>query len=400
MIMVSFSRRRLLAAVAAAGGASRLGPFLPHSVRAAGVPKRILTVFHPMGYLETSFWPTVSGSDFTLGETQTALNPWKSKLLYLDGLALYGAQWFFSNDDNEHATGGNMVFTGSKKQGFSTGPSIEQAVADFQYGQAKTQYRAIALGVNAGAPSPHTGVFYSKAQTPVTPQNSAAAAFDAVFRNFSGATLPPSGGTSAPAPTPGTAPKPVDNSAAERAFKQQESVINLVKGDLSRIRSLAGKEDQMKVDAHLDGISSLENRLKLSMPKPGGSSSPTTPSSPTSPAAAPGSATEGCAKPGSPSTADLQSSVHSQMDLIAAAFACDLTRSASLQLGICDGGMDGAVPDVNQHNTTHNVGDKMGQQVDLDNHKKYDRWFAARWAYLLFASTPSKKATARCSTIR
>lgn len=361
MSTMSFSRRRMLAAVAAAGGAARLGPFLPHSVYAATAPKRILTVFHPMGYLESSFWPTGTGANFTLGETQSALNPFKSKLLYLDGLALYGPQYFFGNDDNEHATGGNMVFTGSKKRGFANGPSVEQAIADHQYNQTKTQYRALALGVNAGAPNEHAGVFYSKAQTPVTAQASVRATFDMLFKNSAAPT------------TPGGMTTPIDTSAIERARKQQQSVLNLVKGDLSRIRALAGKDDQEKCDAHLGGVSSLENRLKLM------SSSGGTPSTP-----APGSGGTGCAKPPVPiQAAGIAERTHAQMDLITAAFACDLTRSVSLQLGICDGGMDEAVPGVNQHNTTHAIADKMGQQVDIDNHKKYDRWYAARWAYLL-----------------
>lgn len=386
MAFTSLSRRKLLAAFAAAGGASRLGPFLPKAVYGATAPKRIISIFHPMGYLENSFWPTGTGSDFTLGETMTALNQWKSKLLFLDGLALYGPQWYFPNDDNEHAAGGNQVFTGSKKSGYATGPSIEQAVADHQYAQAKTQFRALSLGVNAGTPSQHTAVFHSKAQTPVTAQGSSQAAFDMLFKGFTGPTLPPAGGGGGGTVTPtNPAPQPIDTSAIERARKQQQSVLNLVKGDLSHIRGLAGKADQAKLDDHLDGISSLENRLKLM----GGATAPTTPSMPSAPAtpstppAAPGTASEGCAKPALGATAKIEDRVHTQMDLIASAFACDLTRSASLQLGICDGGMDDAVPGVGHHDTTHAVGDKQGQQGDLDNHKKYDRWFAARWAYLL-----------------
>lgn len=376
MSITSFSRRRMLAAFAAAGGASRLGPFLPNALYAAEAPKRILTVFSPMGYLENSFWPTGSGTSFALGETMTALNPFKSKLLYLDGLALYGPEWYFSNDDNEHASGGNMVFTGAKKAKFATGPSIEQAVADYQYGQAKTQFRALALGVNAGTPSDHSAVFYSKAQTPVTAQGSANATFDMLFKGFTGPTAPPSGST------PGTPPSPsLDTSAIERQRKQQQSVLNLVKGDLGKIRNLAGKDDKAKVDAHLDGISMLENRLKLM----GGNTpaTPTTPSNPGAPLVAAGTAGAGCAKPTLGPVAKIEDRVHAQMDLIAAAFACDMTRSASLQLGMCDGGMDDAVPGVNQHSTTHAIADQKGQTVDLDNHKKYDRWYAARWAYLL-----------------
>lgn len=364
--MVSFSRRRMLAAIAAAGGVSRLAPFLPNAVYAAGsTPKRILTVFSPMGHLENSFWPTGTGSNFTLGETMTALEPYKSKLLYLDGLALYGPQWYFRNDDNEHAAGGNMVFTGATKKGYANGPSIEQAVATFQYAKAKTPYRALALGLTTGAPNEHSGVFYSKAQTPVTPQNSPVAVFNALFQNFT----PPMGGGGG-----GGAPAPNPN--ADRYKKQQQSVLNLVKDDLKRIRALAGRDDQMKVDDHLDGISSLENRL-------GTGGAPPSPSmTNTGEIAPPGSVAEGCAKLAKPVTDSLEKIAHAQMDLIASAFACDLTRSISLQLGMCDGSVD-AIPNVNQHNSVHAVGERRGQPEDLEDVKKYDRWYGARWAYLL-----------------
>ena len=383
MASTSYSRRRLLAAIAAAGGAARLAPFLPASVRAATAPKRILTIFSPMGYLENSFFPSGTGTNFTLGETQTALQAWKDKLIYLDGIGIYGAPWYFHSDDNEHGTGSNMVFTGAKKAGYATGPSIEQAVADHQYAQAKTQYRALGLGVNAPSPGDHSAVFYSKSQTPVTAQNSPQAVFDMLFKNFSGPTLPPVGqpaGGGAPMTNP-----PLDTSAIDRARKQQQSVLNFVKDDLKRVETLAGQDDRQKVEAHLEGIRSLENRLKLLGGQPMSppmTAAPTTPKVPTAPA---GTASEGCAKPTLSAKADLEGRVHSQMDLIASAFACDMTRSISLQLALCDGGMDEGFPEIKdgQHNVTHAIGDGKGQASDIANHKIIDRWYVARWAYLL-----------------
>lgn len=380
MSFSSISRRKLLAAIAAGGGVSRLAPFLPRAVHAASVPKRILTVFSPMGYLEPSFWPTGTGTNYTLGETMTALQPWKSKLLYLDGLAMYGAQWFFSNPDNEHASGGNMVFTGSKMNPLAGGPSIEQAVADFQYAQAKTAFRSLALGVNSGTPSQHTAIFYSKAQTPVTAQTNAQTTFNQLFANFTGPTAPPSTGTGG---SGGTLPKPpVDTSASDRLQRQKQSVVDLVKDELARVRKLAGTEDRERMDAHLEGINSLENRIKLlAMNTPPINSVPTTPSAPSGPIATPGSAGAGCAKPNLTGSG-LTGSIHSQMDLITAAFACDMTRHISLQLGICDGGID-AIDGVNQHGTTHSYGDTKAAPPHVENHKRYDRWYADRWAYLL-----------------
>ncbi|MDX2024120.1 MAG: DUF1552 domain-containing protein [Deltaproteobacteria bacterium] len=345
MYLNGISRRKFVAALGAAGAASRLAPFLPHAVRAEGAPKRLLVVFSPMGYLENSFWPTVNGSDFTLGETMSVLQPYKSKLLYPDGLMVYGAQWFFKNDDNEHASGQSMVFTGSKKDGFSTGPSVDHAVADFVYAQTKTKFRHLALGVNAPSPVPHNACFFSKAQTPVNAQNSPASAFDMVFKDWT----PPSAGT------------PIDTTAIDRARKQSQSVIDFVKGDLDRLKGVAGKDDQEKVAAHLDGIRMLEARLSQS----GGGS--------------PGAA---CTKPNAPSGAGLSGQVEAQMDVITAAFACDLTRVASLQLGFCDGGLE-EIPGLNHHDVTHAVGDTKGAQTVLDNHKKIDRWYADRWLHLL-----------------
>ncbi|MDX2021472.1 MAG: DUF1552 domain-containing protein [Deltaproteobacteria bacterium] len=340
------SRRKLLAALASAGAASRLAPFVPASVRAAEPPKRLLVVFSPMGYLENSFWPKGTATDFTLGETMTALNPYKSKLLYLDGLMLYGAQWFFPDDDNEHGSGQAMVFTGSKKANFSTGPSVDQAVADHVYGQTPTKFRHLALGVNAPSPSGHSSCFYSKAQTPVNAQNDPSAAFDMVFKGFS----------------PGGAPV-LDTTAIERARKQKQSVIDLVKGDMDRICASAGSEDKQKCASHMDSIRMLESRL-------------------TQATGSTGAVTTGCTSvPAKPASGTLAAKVEAQMDVITAAFTCDLTRVASLQLGHCDGGLD-EIPGINHHDTTHAVGDTKGAAGVVDNHKKIDRWYADRWAHL------------------
>jgi len=129
---------------------------------------------------------------------------------------------------------------------------------------------------------------------------------------------------------------------------------------------------------HPHGVSGLENRLARAprwLPRPTMTGGTTTQPPPA------GTAAAGCAKP-TLASGGLEGSVHAQINLITAAFACDMTRHASLQLGVCDGSMD-AIPGVNQHATTHAIGDNHGQPQDLDNHKKYDRWYADRWAYLL-----------------
>lgn len=346
--VMRLSRRALMGGAAGALGAHLL-PFLPSSVRSARAqgmkaPKRLLVVFSPMGYLESGFFPTGSTSDFTLGETQTVLEPFKSKLIYLDGMSLYGAEWYFPDDDNEHGSGMAMAFTASKKEVYATGPSFEQVIADKVYAAEPTPFRSVALGVNAPTPSGHTSCFFTDAQKPVNPQNSPSAAFDSLFKDVSS----------------GMGPDP-DAQALMRLRAQKQSVIDLVRSELNDVCGRVGSQEKDKCDAHLQALRELEMRLSS-----GGGPTPTQ-----------------CVKPAAPvAGGDLVKTIENQMDLISSAFTCDLTRVMTLQLGFCDGGLD-MIPGLNQHDITHATGDtKLAPDV-VDSHKKIDRWFADRWAYLL-----------------
>jgi len=326
--------------VAGAATAASLFPFLPVGARAqsAAAPSRLLVVFSPMGYLESGFFPTGSVADFQLGETMTALEQYKSQLIYLDGMSVHGAQWYFPDDDNEHGSGMAMAFTASSKQGYASGPSFEQLIADKLYADHPTQFRSIGLGVNAPEPSGHTSCFFSAAQQPVNAQNSPTAAFDALFKNL-------------PTDMPG------DDQALVRLRAQKQSVIDLVRGELNDVCGRIGAQEKDKCEAHLSALRQLETRL------------------------AGGGVTE-CTKPAPPAGDDLVQRIESQMDIITSAFTCDLTRVATLQLGFCDGGLD-MIPGLNHHDITHATGDtKLAPDV-VDKHKQIDRWFADRWAYLL-----------------
>ncbi len=363
MSRTSLSRRHLLGALGGLGASgilpARLRPFLPAgalpSASAADPPRRLLVVFHPMGYLEQSFWPTKTpdGADFTLGETMTPLADLKKKLIFLDGLLMYGASWYFPDDDNEHGSGAALCFTGSRKAGFATGPSIEQPIASaIMAKNPGIPYRSLAVGVRAPAPDGHTNVFVADGGKPVNADNSPKAVFDRLFKTFT-------------PPAPGTAPKPADTSAAMRLQLQKQSILDLVKGDLGRICGKAGAQEKERCDAHLEAVRQIEKRL-AGAAGAGGAAPPT----PT-----------GCTKPTLGATGSLLGDIQAQMDLVAAAFTCDLTRVATLQLGHCDGGLD--ILGLNHHDVTHKTGDTKGAAELVASHKKIDRWFADRWAYLL-----------------
>lgn len=342
-----FSRRNLIAATVGAAAASRLTPWMPITARAAeaAAPKRLLVVFTPMGFLESTFWPKMAGDDIVQSPTMAALDPYKKKLTYLDGLGMWGGSGDFPDDDNEHGSGMCCAFTGGKVQNaLSNSPSIDQVVANtLAAAKVGTRFKSLALGVNSGAGGKHRSCFFSASQQPVTPQTSPQQAFDYIFKDVK---IGPS--------------EPVDTTAFDRIKKQKQKVLDAVRGDLDKVCKRIGSAEKEKCGAHAAGIEALIANLDKLGPITVG---------------------QGCYKPAVVGTSDLVATVHAQMDIAAAALSCDLTRVATLQLGHADGGLS-MIPGIDHHNTTHAVGgDAAGQAVE--DHKKIDAWMAARIAYLL-----------------
>lgn len=336
-----FSRRNILSGLAAAPVLSALSPFLPVGMARAAdasAPKRLLTIFHPMGWLESTFWPTPDGTSFKLDPVMAPLEPWKSKLIFPDGLLLRAP------GGNEHGRGMSSVFTGS---GFSpggpelaTGASYDYLIAEHLYAQFKTPHKYLPLGVNAvnnNFGGDHC--FYSAPGRYFIKDNEAASVFDTVFSRLQ---------------TTGM----VDDGALARVKAQKKSVIDLVKADLDRICRKVGAQEKIKCEAHLDSIRAMEMNLA-------NIAAPTT-----------------CSKPARPASGDeLSQKMAAQFDMIAAAFACDQTRVISLTMGQCNGGLD-LVPGVNQHDTTHKLGDAPNEPSHVENHKRIDNYLATGYAQL------------------
>lgn len=338
--MARFTRRQFAGLLGSSAAATAMLPFIPRASYAGGTgaPKRILVIFTGLGYLENSFWPVAgtSETDFTLGQTQAALEPYRDRLIYPDGMTLYGGPYYFPDDDNEHGTGAAMTFTASLKQGYATGPSFEQLIADHWDAQAPRPFRHIGLGVN-GTASEHTACFHAGDQQPITPQNNPGAAFDSLF-----ASLPTD---------------PGDTAAIMRLRAQRQSVIDVVRGELQTVQSRIGTQENQILEQHLDHLRALEQRVV--------------------------EFESACTAPEPPMDGgDDAAKIETQMDLIASAFACDLTQVMTLQLGHCDGAItmfDG----VNAHDNSHAVGDTQGDPAVLQQHRDIDAWWADRWLYLL-----------------
>lgn len=340
--MTLITRRNLARMLGGSAAAAALTPFVPRSSYAGGnaSPKRLLVIFQGLGYLEESFWPTAGASgapsDFTLGQTQAVLEPYRDQLIYPDGLVLWGAPYYFPDDDNEHASGGSMCFTGALKDGFATGPSFEQPIADHLFETQGGSYRHVGLGVN-GVATEHHSSFFIADQQPVVPINGPVAAFDNLFAGLDIGEL--------------------DVEALERLRAQRRSVIDVVRDDLDVVRSKVGTQEKHILEQHLEHLRALEDRvtdfqIECTMPD-----APTGPSS------------------------DAEA-IDAQSDLIANAFACGLTNVMTLQLGHVDGNIS-MIDGINAHGTTHAIGETNGAPEVKADHRLVDQWWADRWLHLL-----------------
>jgi hypothetical protein len=220
------------------------------------------------------------------------------------------------------------------------GPSVDQVIA-MSVGAA-TRFPSLELGVNSGSNAPNNRMIYAGPRQPVQPETSPQRAFSRLFTGFTG----------------GANRDPV----ADRARLEKKSVLDLVTGQLARVRGSVGAADQQKLDAHAAAIREIETRLGTTGP------------------------VVSCAKPTAPAStmaSDVPGLVTGQLDVLAAALACNLTTVASLQLKVGDndnnpypwlGVTDG-------HHPLSHSGD--GDTVARDKLTKIYTWYADRLAYFL-----------------
>ncbi len=298
MMRPDLSRRRFLSAM---GGSLALLPLLNASeARAAGAaPRRLVIVVSPNGVIDKEWWPAEAGTSFTFPAMTQALEPYKSDITVMNGIDLKA----FTSDrprafgSAPPSAGGShdnypALLTGKKMLRFAAfdkmadGPSIDQFIAgELEKRGEKTPIRSLNLGARTQTGRSDQLVFRA-ADQPVTPETDPSKVFTTLF---AGRTL--------------------DTSALDKLKADKKSVLDFVARDLERFGKRMGKEDQVKIDAHLQTVNELGKQIS--------SLTPTACAPPT-----------GIVKTGSPFPALIKS----QLDLATTAFACDLTRVIVVQL--------------------------------------------------------------------
>jgi hypothetical protein len=333
----------------------------PQPARAAGeaAPKRFITFFSSSGTIHEAWVPTGTQTDFQLSRILTPLEAHKSKLVVVDGLTNYlGTPP--PGDDHMRGIGTLLTATelldgntqsgapGFQPCGLAGGVSLDQVIGD-AIGKSN-KFKSLELGVqtgNAGDVTSYTS--YSSANHPLPPENNPTSVFNRVFMDLAAA-----GGTM------------MADEAAARRLAQRKSVLDAVIDSYGALAPKMGALDKATLEAHMTAIRDLELRL---------TASPTE------------SSTAACEKPTAPSI-DHQKNDNFpavgklQMDLLAMALACDLTRVATLQ-------WEAAYSDVRftwlgaergHHTISH---DSDGNKESVEMLTKINVWYAEQFAYLL-----------------
>jgi hypothetical protein len=301
------------------GGAVAALPFLEAlspktaAAQADGKIRRLIIVYSSNGTVQRDWLPATTGPDFAVPKILSAFDTpvLKPKLSVVSGVEMASAM---IGNANGHAAGMTSLLTGRNfgevvgtefgDVGWGAGISIDQDIANRV--AAPGQLASIQAGVQTQRQYQN---FYSYmcygagggSSNAIPSEDDPKKVWDRLFEN-----VPDPGATQA---------------ELQKAVDQRRSVIDVVGEDFARLKGKLGKEDDARLDKHLTLLRELEQRIVVG----------------------------GFCDPGArPTIADnaIQQNQNfpgiltAQMDMIASAFSCDITRVATLQLSTAQSGVN------------------------------------------------------------
>lgn len=338
-------------------------------------PRRILLITFTNGVIRPQFWPTGGNgrdlSTMSLPIISKSLEPYKSDLVFMRGIRAQnyrdtpGIAFRCGHYSYTSLYSGTVpkVFDPEKKlKVIATSPTIDQVIAKSVAEQTPLPIRSLHLGVKSTSGDVSDTCVFRAAETPVIPEIDPKRVFNTLFAGMN-----------------------TDGTALARLKAERKSVLDFVGRDLTRFTKRLGTDDRRKVEGHLESIRALElqnNATEVS-----------TCQGPTPPTEDP------------TLMVNFPKMVSAQLDLITAAFKCDLTRVATLQLTNFNGDKIGSFPWIplignvakGYHAIAHeiiNYGDEYGTAGNA-NKIRVDTWFTEQFASVIkrFKDTPEGSGT-------
>jgi Protein of unknown function (DUF1552) len=292
------TRRQFLTS---AGAGLLLAPFINAGLRreakAAGNTSKRLLVFCSMGTFPPLWTPTVSGETISAWSAMTQpLSGAADNIVLVEGMPS-------GNPNDGHGSSDSLTGLGFGYYAVNNVPVVKTSVDQFVASKsgANRPIASLLLGANCNE-NGGLSQFYGGPNGGNLPTiGSPLSAYNTVF------------GAAMPAGSSGS------DTSAQALLQRRKSILDTISGEITGLQSTLGSNEKAKLDAHLDSIRQLENKL---MPASGASGACTKP-----------------ATPGADSTFQFMGDmdamaanlIHQQ--IIVSAFACDITRVACLEYG-------------------------------------------------------------------
>ena len=307
----------------------------PARAQTAGAVRRLLIFFSPNGTVHRFWRPQGQGADFTFapGSILEPLAELRPRLLVLDGIDF--------KEVSNHEPGMRAMLTGGGPETPTAGQSVDQYIASRLPPGSPFASIELGVGTDAWGGNTQTRMLYGPGATFVHPDQDPVNAYKRLF-----------GGA-------GASPEQLD-----ARLRKKQSVLDLLRSELSELRSRVGAEEQHKLDAHLEAL----RRTEVGLSGPASNLS--------------------CDAP--PPVMQLDPNAHqnfaditrAQTDLIVTALACGLTRVATLQLSHTVGphvfswlGLSEGHHSLSHMDDSNTAG--VAQFVTAE------RWISEQFAYLL-----------------
>lgn len=353
------SRRTVLKGVGAALGLPWLEAMLPAaraSLPTAQAPLRMGFFFVPNGVHMPGWKPETAGADFTLPYILEPLAPHQQHLLVISGLAHDKGR---ANGDGpgDHARSLASFLTASQPYktagaNLRAGISVDQVAA--QHVGHRTPLASLELGCDKGAQSGNCDSGYSCAYSsniswrspsqPAGKEINPRLVFERMFGD------------------------PRQNESADaraRRQKYQQSVLDFVRDDASRLNSRLGQNDRRKLDEYFTSIREIEQRIVRAE---------------TLPAEAPRSGQLAIERPGG-IPEEYEEHIRLMFDLLALAYQTDQTRISTFMFANEGSNRSYAFLEVPEghHDLSHHGGDEAKQEKI----RAINRFHMEQFAYLV-----------------
>ncbi|KPK15189.1 MAG: hypothetical protein AMJ62_10100 [Myxococcales bacterium SG8_38] len=329
------------------------------AAQANGAPKRIVFWFTANGTRQ-DLWSPPSNMDLGNHPLHAAMAPFSSKLIFLDGVDQSVA---YDSIGDGHQTGmaclltnaeilpgdlfceGNCDAGNEKYVGWGGGQSVDQYLAGEIQKDVLTKFKSLELGVQVKSSSVWSRMSYAGPDTPVPPREDPNQNFVDLFSDLD-----------------------TDPFALRAIQRRRRSILDAVMEDYDQLERRLGFDDKQRLEKHAQSIRDLERRLEVTT-----------------------TFGEACTTPELelPGGSFEQNDVYpltgrAQMDMLAMALACDLTRVASLQWSRSVSNVRFSwVPQVlneGHHGLSHYDDSDPGAQSDL---LEINKWYSEQFAYLL-----------------